>query len=124
MWQANITIQNNTDYNLTIDGVGPGNTNIGPNSQTSWSSQEVHNTKSLLFWVTPNVWYMQGNLSFGPEAGVYVDRGWMADNDQTIKMIAIANDKSWTQTTNGGETLLQWNEFENGGNINLTFEKQ
>jgi polyisoprenoid-binding protein YceI len=29
MWQANITINNNTDYNLTIDGVGPGNTKHG-----------------------------------------------------------------------------------------------
>jgi hypothetical protein len=83
MWQASVTIKNNTDYNLTIDGVGPGNTTIGPNSTTSWLSQEVHNTKSLLFWVQENVWYMQGNLSFGPEAGVYVDRGWMADDEQT-----------------------------------------
>lgn len=124
MWQANITIQNNTEYNLTIDGVGHGNTTIGAESQTSWSSQEVNNTKSLLFWITPNVWYMQGNLSFGPEAGVYVDRGWMADNDQTIKMTAVANGKLWTQTSNGGETLLAWNEFESGGDITLTFDKK
>ncbi len=124
MWQANITIQNNTDYNLTIDGVGPGNTNIGPDSQTSWSSTEVHNSKSLLFWKTPGEFYMQGNLSFGPEAGVYVDRGWEADNDQTIQMTAVANGKSWTQTANGGETLLAWNEFEDGGDISLTFNKQ
>ena len=124
MWQANIVIENNTSYNLTIDGVGPGNQTIGPNEQASWSSTEVHNTKSLLFWVTPNVWYMQGNLSFGPEAGVYVDRGWMADDDQTIEMIAVANGKSWTQSVNGGETLLAWNEFEQGGDINLTFNKK
>jgi hypothetical protein len=124
MWQANIVIENNTSYNLTIDGVGPGNQTIGPNEQASWSSTEVHNTKSLLFWVTPNVWYMQGNLSFGPEAGVYVDRGWMDNDDQTIEMIAIANDKSWTQSINGGETLLAWNEFEQGGDINLTFNKK
>ena len=124
MWQANIVIENNTSYNLTIDGVGPGNQTIGPNQQASWSSTEVHNTKSLLFWVTPNVWYMQGNLSFGPEAGVYVDRGWMADDDQTIEMIATANGKSWTQSVNGGETLLAWNEFEDGGDINLTFNKK
>ena len=124
MWQANITIQNNTDYNLTVDGVGPGNTTIGAKSETQWSSQEVHNTKSLLFWVEPNVWYMQGNLSFGPEAGVYVDRGWMADGVQSIKMTAIANGKSWTQTVNGGETLLAWNEFEDGGDISLTFDYQ
>lgn len=124
MWQANITIQNNTDYYITVDGVGPGNSTIGPNSPNQWSSQEVHNTKALLFWVTPNVWYMQGGLSFGPEAGVYVDRGWMAGNDQTIKMTAVANGKSWTQTANGGETLLEWNQFEDGGDISLTFDKQ
>lgn len=124
MWQSNITINNNTGYNLTINGVGPGNTTISPNSTTSWTSQETNNTKSLLFWVQENVWYMQGNLSFGPEAGVYVDRGWMSDTDQTIKMVAVANGKEWTQTSNGGETLLQWNEFESGGDISLTFEKQ
>jgi hypothetical protein len=124
MWNAIITITNNTDYNLTVDGVGPGDATIGTNYEMIWHSQEVNNTKSLLFWVTPNVWYMQGNLSFGPEAGVYVDRGWMGDNDQTIKMTAVANGKSWTQTVNGGETLLAWNEFESGGDISLTFDKQ
>lgn len=124
MWQANITISNNTGYNLTVNGVGPGNTTISSNSSTNWVSQETNNTKSLLFWVQENVWYMQGNLSFGPEAGVYTDRGWMADTDQTIKMTATANGKEWTQTSNGGETLLQWNEFESGGNITLTFDKQ
>jgi hypothetical protein len=124
MWQANITLTNNTNYNLTIDGVGPGNQTISPNSQATWSSTEVHNTKNLLFWTQPNVWYMQGNLSFGPEAGVYVDRGWMAADDQSIKMVAVANGKSWTQIQNGGETLLAWNEFEDGGDISLTFEKE
>ena len=67
---------------------------------------------------------MQGNLSFGPEAGVYVDRGWMADNDQTIKMTAVANGVQCVQTANGGATLLAWNLFENGGDISLTFDKQ
>ena len=124
MWTANVTIQNNTDYNLTIDGVGPGNTTIGPNSSTQWSSQEVHNTKSLLFWIQQNVYYMQGNLSFGPEAGVYVDRGWMAADDQSIKMTAVAGGETFVQTTNGGKELLAWNQFENGGNITLTFDPQ
>jgi hypothetical protein len=39
-------------------------------------------------------------------------------------MIAVANGKSWTQSVNGGETLLAWNEFEQGGDINLTFNKK
>jgi len=123
MWQANVTIINNTDYSLTIDGLGPGNISIGANQQTSWSSEEVHNTKSLLFWKIQGEFYMQGNLSFGPEAGVYVDRGWQAEDDQTIQMVAVANGKSWTQTQNGGETLLAWNEFEQGGDITLTFNE-
>ena len=124
MWQANVIITNNTDYSLTIDGVGPGNISIGPSQGTSWSSEEVHNTKSLLFWKIPGEFYMQGNLSFGPEAGVYVDRGWQAEDDQSIEMIATANKKTWTQTQNGGETLLAWNEFEQGGDISLTFNKR
>ena len=123
MWQANIVIKNNTDYNLTIDGVGPGNTQLEPGQSTSWSSTEVHNSKSLLFWITPNVYYMQGNLSFGPEAGVYVDRGWMAEDDQSITMYSDANGKTFVQSQNGGETLLAWNEFEDGGDISLRFNK-
>jgi len=123
MWQANVTIQNNTDYNLKVDGVGPGNTTISPSQSTSWSSQEVHNSKSLLFWKEEGVYYMQGNLSFGPEAGVYVDRGWMAEDDQTISMTANANGAVFVQTQNGGETLLAWNEFEQGGEIALSFNK-
>jgi hypothetical protein len=123
MWTANVTIKNNTDYNLTIDGVGPGNSTIGANSSTQWSSQEVNNTKSLLFWVEQNVYYMQGNLSFGPAAGVYIDRGWMATDDQSITMTIDANGKEWTQTSNGGESLLTWNEFSSGGNITVTFNK-
>ena len=37
--------------------------------------------------------------------------------------IYTANGKSWTQTANGGEELLAWNEFESGGNIIITFDK-
>jgi hypothetical protein len=122
MWQANVTIRNNTKYNITVDGVGPGNTLINAGGSTNYSSKEVHNSKSLLFWVTANEYYMQGNLSFGPEAGVYVDRGWMAADDQSIKMTAVANAKEWIQTENGGETLLAWNEFEDGGDVTLTFD--
>jgi hypothetical protein len=121
MWQANVTINNNTSYNLTVGGIGPGNTTIGSNSSTSWVSTEVHNTKNLLFWIQENVWFMQGNLSFGPEAGVYVDRGWMTPEHQTIELIAEANGSTFTYTENGGSQILAWNAFEQGGDINLTF---
>ena len=89
-WQANVTIHNNTNYGLEIGGVGAGNTSIGPNSSTNWSSQDVNNTKSLYFPSSVAPVYMQGNLSFGPEAGVYVDRGWMESGGQLITMTAEA----------------------------------
>ena len=120
-WQANVTIHNNTTYGLEIGGVGAGNTSIRPNSSTNWSSEDVNNTKSLYFPSSIAPVYMQGNLSFGPESGVYVDRGWMESGSQLITMTAEANGTSWTQTENGGETLLAWNQFENGGDIILTF---
>lgn len=124
MWQADVTITNNTDYHITVAGDGPGDETINPNGVAQWSSTEVHNTKSLSFWLQGDPIFMQGNLSFGPEAGVYVDRGWMEADAQTIKMTAVAGGKTWTQTSNGGDELLAWNEFENGGTITLTFEKQ
>ena len=124
-WEAGVTIENNTKYYMTVTGKGPGNTSspIEPGKSYSWSSTETYNTKSLLFWEKPGEGqaFMQGNCSFGPTAGVYVDRGWMAD--QTLCMDAKANRASVIQCANGGSTLLQWNEFEQGGTISLTFRK-
>ena len=124
MWQAKVTIYNNTDYNLSITGVGPGNEDISGGERITWTSTEVNNTKSLNFWHTKDVFYLQGNLSFGPEAGVYVDRGWMAADDQSIKLTTNANETTYIQIDNGGKEILQWNQFEQGGTIVLTFDPQ
>ena len=126
MWQANVTINNNTDYNIGIKNNYNPFQIVEPNGSYTWNTDMTNNSNALYFFKGENQppYYMQGGVSFGPESGVYVDRGWMADNDQTISMTAIANDNSWTQTSNGGKTLLKWNEFENGGNIDLTFNKQ
>lgn len=124
-WQATLNINNNTAYNITVTHNNIGDlTTIEPNSSWSNTDQEStpNNTNALKFWQQPNVWFMQGSASFGPTAGVYVDRGWMDPNAQTIKMTANANGKEWVQTQNGGETLLAWNEFEQGGTITLTFD--
>ena len=126
-WQATLTINNNTAYNITVTHNNIGDlTTIAPNSSWSNTDQEStpNNTNALKFWQQPNVWFMQGSVSFGPTAGVYVDRGWMDPNAQTIKMTADANGKEWVQTQNGGETLLVWNEFEQGGVITLTFDPE
>ena len=126
-WQTTLTINNNTAYNITVTHSNIGDlTTIEPNSSWSNTDQEStpNNTNALKFWQQPNVWFMQGSVSFGPTAGVYVDRGWMDPNAQTIKMIANANGKEWVQIQNGGETLLAWNEFEQGGTITLTFDPE
>lgn len=121
-WDATFCIYNNTTYNITVTHNATGDiATIPPSGQWLTTTAEINNTNALKFWKEPNVWFMQGSCAFGPQAGVYVDRGWMAPNDQAITMTAIANDKQYIQTENGGATLLAWNEFFNGGAIKLTF---
>ena len=124
-WQATLKINNNTDYNITVTHNTTGDlTTVAPGQSWSNTTSEVNNTNALKFWQQPNVWFMQGSASFGPTAGVWVDRGWMDPNGQTIKMTAQANDATWLQTSNGGKEILAWNQFEQGGTIELTFDKQ
>jgi hypothetical protein len=124
-WSATLNITNNTDYNLTVNHNTVGDlTTIAPNQSWSWTTSDPNNTNALRFWSVPNQWYMQGSVAYGPEAGVYMDRGWMAPNDQTIKLTASVNGVDFTQTQNGGATVVPWNGFEQGGTINMTFDKQ
>ena len=122
-WEATVQVTNNTSYNIDMSGTGAGGpATIKPGETFIWNSSDTNNAKALRFWQQPNVWFMQGNVSYGPLAGVYVDRGWMDPQAQTIKMTAVALGKTFVQTQNGGETLLAWNEFEDGGKIFLTFD--
>lgn len=124
-WEATLTIHNNTDYNITVNHNTTGDlTTIEPGQSKSWGTSDSNNTNALRFWQTPNVWFMQGSASYGPTAGVWVDRGWMDPNAQSIKMTANANGTVFLQTTNGGKEILAWNQFEQGGEIVLTFDKQ
>ena len=126
-WQANLVINNNTDYNIDVvhnqpEGrlvtLSPGQTNW------AWSTSDNNNTIALMFWQQPNVFFMQGSVSYGPNAGVWVDRGWMDPNAQTLQMTANANGTVFVQTANGGREVLAWNQFQSGGTITLTFSKQ
>lgn len=123
-WSATLSITNNTDFNLTVNHNSVGDlTTIAPGGSWSNTTSDPNNTNALRFWQQPNQWYMQGCVAYGPMAGVYMDRGWMAPNDQTIKLTATANGTAFTQTQNGGATVLPWNGFEQGGNINMVFDK-
>lgn len=121
-WTATLNITNNTPYNLTVNHNSVGDlTTIPPGGSWTNTTSDPNNTNALRFWQQPNQWYMQGCVAYGPLAGVYMDRGWMAPNDQTIKMVGQANGTTFTQTQNGGETVLPWNGFEDGGDIDMTF---
>lgn len=126
-WQATLNINNNTDYNIdVVHNLPEGQLVTLTPGQTgwSWSTGDTNNTIALRFWKQPNTYFMQGSVSFGPNAGVWVDRGWMDPNGQTISMDSNANGTEWVQNSNGGKELLQWNEFQQGGSITLTFNTQ
>jgi hypothetical protein len=123
-WSATLNITNNTDYNLTVNHNAVGDlTTIPPGGAWSNTTSDPNNTNALRFWNVPDQWYIQGSVAYGPEAGVYMDRGWMAPTDQTIKLVADANGTAFDQTQNGGATVLPWNGFEQGGSISMTFTK-
>ena len=122
-WQATLDITNRTTYNLTVNHNSVGDlTTISPGGSWSWTTSDPNNTNALRFWQEPGQWYMQGCVAYGPTAGVYMDRGWQAPNDQSIRLTADANGTSFVQAQNGGATVLPWNGFEQGGNINMTFD--
>jgi hypothetical protein len=121
-WTATLNIVNKTNYNITVNHNSAGDlATIAPGDSWSTTTSDPFNTNALRFWQQPSVWYMQGSVSFGPQAGVYMDRGWMAPNDQSIKLIADANGTKFIQMQNGGSTVLPWNGFTNGGTILMTF---
>ena len=124
-WTASINITNNTQYNLTVNHNTSGDlTTIAPGNSWEWSTSDPNNTMALRFWQVPNQWYMQGSVAFGPMAGVYMDRGWMSADDQSIQLTGTVNNVEFVQTQNGGATVVPWNRFENGGTITMVFAKQ
>ena len=120
-WGLTIKIANNTPYKLDVVNNSLGLlATIQPN--TEWQSDELtdpNNANALRFFQTENVWYMQGGISAGPEAGVYVDKGW--ESPTTISADWNANGTEWTQAANGGYEILAWNQFEQGGIVKVQF---
>lgn len=127
MWTVNVTIVNNTDWMLGIVNNYMPFVQLNTGDSHSWDTDMTNNANAINFWGKDAEYqppfFMEGNLSFGPQAGVYVDRGWLPEDQQNVTMKAVANGKEWIQTSNGGQELLAWNEFENGGTIILTFDK-
>lgn len=122
MWSAKITVNNKTDYTIHVHRINVGRVaNIEPNETWQNTTSLESNNYTFLFFKN-NEKLMAGFCAFGPKAGVSVDRGWIYEGGQIIKLIAESNNKTLVQDTNGGRQLLNFNEFENGGEINLTYE--
>lgn len=119
-FSADVYIINNTDYviaSVVSEDSGRTSFTVQPGKTYSWTSDQTNNTESLVF----GDGFMQGGIAFGPTSGVWADRGWQ--QDQTISMTINANGTIWTQKTNGGKEVLQWNQFMSGGRISVEFNK-
>ena len=120
-WALSIKITNNTGYKIEVVNNSLGMLTI-IEAGAVWQSgglTDPNNANSLRFFQTENVWYMQGGISAGPEAGVYVDKGW--ESPTTITANWDANGKEWVQASNGGYEILAWNQFEQGGEVAVQF---
>jgi hypothetical protein len=123
-WQVTVVFRNQTQYNITLTHNTTGDiTTMSPNTNYKYVTEDINNTIAMKLWQQENVYYMQGSLAFGPEAGVYIDRGWLPEDSQNITLSADVNGTDYKQTTNGGATVLAWNQFPNGGVINLRYNQ-
>jgi hypothetical protein len=124
-FMVNLMIANNTKYMIDVMI----NTNIRqtlilPNTQFSWTTDLTKDARTLLFRdpTSPAIPYMQGSVSFGPDAGVYIDRGWM-NSTADITLNGDVNGTTFVQSgaNDPGTTVVPWSEFNSGGKINMTF---
>ena len=121
-WTVQLNITNQTEYNIDVVNNDAGTVGvIPPQGKFNWSTQDPNNADALRIWIIPKEFYMQGGVNFGPEAGVYIDRGWMAEGDQSIVLTGDVNGHQFSQSQNGGAEVVPWNGFESGGTINMTF---
>jgi len=120
-WALSIKITNNTGYKIEVVNNSLGMLTI-IEAGAVWQSgtlTDPNNANSLRFFITDDVWYMQGGISAGPEAGVYVDKGW--ESPTTITADWDANGTQWPQSANGGYEILAWDQFEQGGEVAVVF---
>ena len=121
-WALSIKITNNTGYKIEVVNNSLGLLGI-IEAGAVWQSGQLtdpNNANSLRFFITDDVWYMQGGISAGPEAGVYVDKGWESPTFITANW--DANGTQWTQSANGGYEILAWDQFEQGGEVAVVFD--
>lgn len=123
MWSAKMTIINNTDCTIEVQKENVGKiATISPKDSWTTITKADMNVYIHNFFKPSGETLMSGNCRFGSKFGVLVERGWIYEGPQVIKMTAVANGKEYIQTENGGRPILNWDEFTEGGEITLTFD--
>jgi len=146
-WQfQNVTIVNNTPFDAQVMGGTVATTVIKAKTSFTTQSSSVNNTWAIQFAnvnpdypTKPNssVIPLSGSIAFGPNAGVYIDRGWMQEGTSTeynpvlsgpnaISTSYVATDyngnfiQSGTQTTNDGRMSYT----PAGGYVTVSWDQQ
>jgi len=123
-WLTELHIMNGTQFSAVVkrnNGLAAGS--IAPNNELfwSWTSENKSDTFTLDFikYVEeePPVVVMQSSITFAD--GVYINRGDLPE--QTISLVGNVNSTNYSQTTNGGQTIVPASEFTEGGTVNMIF---
>lgn len=123
MSQAQLTIRNLTRYQIRVRDQYDHNLAVieaGAVWQHQQELSQIHELQCVLARSDGSS-YVRGCVAFGAMAGVYIDRGWQAPNDQSIKVTADVNGTRYVQMTNGGQDVVAWNAFKQGGTIDVSW---
>jgi hypothetical protein len=123
-WLTELHIKNETKSTIVVklNNNQPAGI-IAPHNELlwSWTSQNTNDAFTLDFVedasVKPPVVVMQSSITFAD--GVYIDRGDLPE--QTISLIGNVNSTNYSQTTNGGQTIVPASEFTEGGTVNMIY---
>lgn len=122
IWGINFAIVNNTDYVITITDAFIDPLVVPVGETVEWT--EINKSTAIItdFAKSGETSYMNGSVVVNSTDGVVVNRGDLTT--QNITMAVYVNgmgEFNETQTSNGSITVCSWEDFENGGNISLTF---
>lgn len=123
MPQAELTIRNLTRYQMRVRDQNDRDISVIDAGAVWQHQQELDQTCQWQCVLTQSdgTAYVRGCVSFGAMAGVYIDRGWQAPNDQSIKVTADVDGTRYVQMTNGGRDVVAWNAFKQGGVIDVSW---
>jgi hypothetical protein len=121
-WQTQITINNRTGYAAQIKSGDAVVADVAADSSHDWTTTTQDQVITVVLKDGSNVEKLQGTISFGPDRGLYFDRGSMSGDAQDITLGASVNVGTlYTQSRNGGETVLPWSQFASGGQISASW---